>query len=177
MPTVVELSEPYANFLLTPPAPETSDVCSVCMTFTEGFATCYRCGHHQRAADAVLPISYSVNLGQLHAALRGYKEGWNSASRFKIELAAVLWRFLDQHEGCLARRVGVREFEVVTTVPSSDPERDVHHPLHDIVGSLIGHTSSRYERLIRPSGEAVEPRTVDSRRYVASRTLGARPFS
>jgi hypothetical protein len=171
MPTVVELSEPYENFLLTPPPPETENVCSVCLTFTVGFDTCFQCGRHQRAADAVLPASYSVHMGQLHAALRGYKEGWASGRRFTIELAAVLWRFLDRHERCLARRMSVREFSAVTTVPSNDPDRDAQHPLHRIVGELVGQTSSRFERLLRPSGVTLDPRTVDARRYVATRQV------
>lgn len=36
MPTVVELSDPYANFLRTPPHPDDPGTCSVCLTFTEG---------------------------------------------------------------------------------------------------------------------------------------------
>lgn len=111
MPTVVELSDPYANFLRTPPAPDDPDTCSVCLTFTEdGFSRCYRCNHQPRAAEAMLAISFSVHMGQLHAALRGYKEGWPSAGRLEVELAAVLWRFLHHHERCLARRVGVPGF-------------------------------------------------------------------
>lgn len=172
VPTVVELSDPYANFLLPPASPETTDVCSVCLTFTRGFDTCYPCGHRRRAVDAVLPTSYSPHLGQLHAALRGYKEGWASSRRFTIELAAVLWRFLARHESCLARRIGVDGFPIVTTVPSSDIERDTAHPLHEIVGRLVGHTGDRFERLLAPSGAEVEKRTVDSGRYVAARALG-----
>lgn len=133
-----------------------------------GFDTCYACGHHERAADAILPISYSPHLGQLHAALRGYKEGWPSSRRFTIELAAVLWRFLDRHERCLASRIGVNGFQVATAVPSSDPERDAAHPLHEIVGQLVGHASGRYER---PSGLNIERRAVDARRYLATRRL------
>jgi predicted amidophosphoribosyltransferase len=171
VPTVVELSDPYANFLLPPAPPGTAGVCSVCLTFTQGFDTCYPCGHRRRALDAVLPISYSPRLGQLHAALRGYKEGWASSRRFTIELAAVLWRFLARHESCLARRTGVDRFPIVTTVPSSDVERDTAHPLHEIVGRLVGHTAGRFERLLAPSGADVEKRTVDAGRYQAMREL------
>jgi hypothetical protein len=119
----------------------------------------------------VLPISFSVHMGQLHAALRGYKEGWDSADRFKVELAAVLWRFLGLHEGCVARAAGVDGFTVATTVPSSDPERDARHPLPGIVGQLVRPTADRYERLLSRSAQAVEPRTVDAGKYVASRRL------
>lgn len=171
MPTVLELSDPYANFMLPPAPPETADVCSVCLTFTGGFDTCYRCAHRERAADAVLPISYSVHMGQLHSALRGYKEGWSASQRFTLELAAVLWRFLDRHEQCLARRVGVAGFPTVTTVPSSNVDRDRTHPLREIVGRLVFHTADRFERLLERSDVEGEERTVDPRRFVAKRRL------
>jgi predicted amidophosphoribosyltransferase len=171
MPTVAEFSDPYANFLLPPASPGAEGVCSVCLTFTQGYTTCYRCGHQPRGADAVLPISYSIHMGQLHAALRGYKEGWRSARRLKGELAAVLWRFLARHEACLARRVGVERFDAVTTVPSSDRERDASHPLHDIVGRIVRPTADRHERMLWRSTEEVEPRQVDVRRYAATRAF------
>jgi hypothetical protein len=41
--TVAELSGPYANFMLNPLPPEKTDVCSVCLRFTEGHDTCYQC--------------------------------------------------------------------------------------------------------------------------------------
>lgn len=171
MPTVAELSDPYANFLLTPPSPDGDGVCSVCLTFTQGYSTCYPCGHQRHGADAVLPISYSVHMGQLHSALRGYKSDWQSAQRFKSELAAVLWRFLARHEACLAQRVGVDRFAAVTTVPSGSRERDDAHPLHDIVGRLIRPTADRYERMLWRSDADVEDRVVDVQRYVPSRTF------
>jgi hypothetical protein len=171
MPTVAELSDPYANFLLPPASPDDEGVCSVCLTFTQGYSTCFRCGHQQRGADAVLPISYSVHMGQLHTALRGYKEGWSSAGRLKVELAAVLWRFLEQHETCLAGRVGVGRFDAVTTVPSGKRERDAAHPLPDVVGRLVRPTADRYERMLWRSDEEVPDRAVDIRRYVATRAF------
>ena len=172
MPSVVELSDPYANFLLTPPGAGEVGACSVCLTLTDGrFPTCYPCGHQLLATDAVLPISFSVHMGQLHTALRGYKEGWDSAARFKVELAAVLWRFLESHERCLAGAAGLPGFAIVTTVPSSDPDRDARHPLPDIVGRLVRPTADRYERLLSRSAHPVEQRTVDAGKYEASRRL------
>ena len=103
MATVAELSGPYANFMLSPRPPATAGVCSVCMTFTEGQDTCYPCGWEPRFADAVLPISYSVHFGQLHTALAQYKRATGTVGRrLQMELAAVLWRFLREHESCLA---------------------------------------------------------------------------
>jgi predicted amidophosphoribosyltransferase len=172
MATVAELSGPYANFMLTPLAPGTADVCSVCLTFTEGHGTCYPCGRNARFADAVLPISYSVHFGQLHTALAQYKRRVGPvARRFQIELAAVLWRFLTTHEGCLARRAGASGFDLVTTVPSSDPQRDPSHPLRDIVGTIVGPTRDRYAPLLARSGTPVPARTVDPGKYNPTRDL------
>jgi hypothetical protein len=39
-------------------------------------------------------------------------------------------------------------FQLVTTVPSADPLRDLHHPLRRIVGNLVEPTRDRYERLL-----------------------------
>jgi predicted amidophosphoribosyltransferase len=172
MPTVVELSDPYANFLQTPPHPDESGSCSVCLTLTDGaYATCYPCGHQPRAADAVLAISFSVHMGQLHNALRGYKSGWSSSRRLQAELAAVIWRFLERHERCLASRAAASSFDAVTTVPSSDREREADHPLPRIVGELVRPTADRDERLLKRTDKPVELRTVDAGKYEPTRTL------
>jgi predicted amidophosphoribosyltransferase len=174
MATVTELSDPYANFMLNPLPPTAADVCSVCLTFTEGFGTCFACGHHARFADAVLPISYSVAFGQLHTALRQYKRGHQRAQRqFQPQLAAVLWRFIALHESCLARRVHVDGFDLVTTVPSSSQERDEHHPLRRVVGEVIAPTRKRYQRLLMRSGTPVADRTVDAGKYSPTADLRA----
>jgi hypothetical protein len=169
MATVTELSDPYANFMLNPLPPTAADVCGVCLTFTDGFSTCYACGHHDRFADAVLPISYSVAFSQLHTALRQYKRGHERAQRqFQPQLAAVLWRFTALHERCLARRVQVDGFDLVTTVPSSSRERDEHHPLRHLVGEVIAPTRTRYQRVLMRSGTPVPDRTVDPGKYNAT---------
>lgn len=173
MPTVAELSDPYTNFMRNPLPPDADDVCTICLTFTDGYQTCYRCGHAQRHADVVAPISYSVHLGQLHAALAGYKRGHAAGARFKLELAAVLWRFLVAHEQCIARERNAESFEVVTTVPSSSLDRDAEHPLRDIVGRLVEPTARRYRRLLRPTTAETDRRAVDLRRYeVADTNVG-----
>jgi predicted amidophosphoribosyltransferase len=164
--TVAELSAPYTNFMLNPLSPSAPDVCSVCLTFTEGWGTCHPCGHQSRFADAVLPISYSVALGQLHRALQTYKRGYRTvAGQFQLQLAAVLWRFIVEHEECLARRAGVDRFDLVTTVPSSSPERDESHPLRRVVGEGVAPTRDRYRRLLVRSGTPVADRTVDPGKY------------
>jgi predicted amidophosphoribosyltransferase len=166
LPTVAELSAPYTNFLINPLAPDAAGVCAVCLTFTDGRATCFPCGKRPRFADAALAVSYSIAFGQLHTALAQYKRRTGpAAAALRLQLAAVLWRFLRAHEPCLARHAGVERFELVTTVPSGHQARDATHPLPRIVGELVGDTRDRYRRLLARSGTAVEPRTVDCGKF------------
>lgn len=171
MATVGELSDPYANFMRTPH--RGSGFCATCMTFVEpAYERCYQCTTHQRWLAAVLPISYAERGGQLHTNLAGYKR-WApaTAERTRLQLAAVLWRFMLMHERCLAAAAGVDGFDLVTTVPSSDAARDERHPLRTIVGQFVEPTLERHERVLRRSTVAVEERGWDPRRFVATRPL------
>ena len=130
MPTVAELTALYSNFLLGPR--RGPGVCRHCFNLTDGDRLSFACVHPTPRLDAVAPISYSVAHEQLHHALAGYKRAPQPvARRLQVELAAVLWRHLAAHEACLARaaRIAPRTFELVTTVPSSDRQRDQLHPL------------------------------------------------
>ena len=71
MPSVRELSALYENVLLAPR--RGPDVCPMCFNFTAGYKLCYGCAYGGQVLDAVLPISYSVALEQLHHALASYK--------------------------------------------------------------------------------------------------------
>lgn len=171
MATVAELSDPYANFMRTPG--RGSGFCSTCTTFVDAaYQRCHQCEFQSRWLAAVLPISYAERGGQLHTNLAGYKR-WApaTAERTRLQLAAVLWRFLVAHESCLATAAGVDGFDLVTTVPSSDPARDEHHPLRVIVGQIVEPTRDRYERVLRRSTIAVEERGFDPRRFNAVRQL------
>jgi predicted amidophosphoribosyltransferase len=170
MPAVAELTELYGNFMLGPRPG--AGVCQVCFTFTEGHERCFVCGQRNSSLDAVAPISYSVAGGQLHHALAGYKRlDGEVARRLRVEVAAVLWRFLVGHEACVAHAAAATTFDIVTTVPSSSRERDVDHPLRRIVGSLVRPTRDRYERLLTRSQVEVPERTFDPRKYEAARPL------
>ncbi len=99
-------------------------ICRVCWRFMDpDFETCYRCAHQPDCLDAMVPITYSEHLGQMHLALRNYKDGDSTAIRRHdaIRLAAILWRFLRDHELCVASAAGVDDFDLVTIVPSSKP--------------------------------------------------------
>ncbi|HET9102488.1 MAG TPA: phosphoribosyltransferase [Solirubrobacteraceae bacterium] len=170
MPTVRELSAPYGNFMLGPrPGP---GVCEVCFDLTAGPPRCHHCARPAPQIAAVTPISYSVAHEQLHHALAAYKRAPGRTARaFARELAAVLWRHLDQHEGCLARAAGVGAFTLVTTVPSGARERDAEHPLRRIVGELVAPTRDRYAPALERSDVPVAPRMTAADKYRARQRL------
>jgi hypothetical protein len=98
-----------------------------------------------------MAVQVSEGLGQVHTALRNYKDGATSSIRRNaaIRLAAILWRFLREHESCVASATGVEEFDVVTVVPSSDPDRDKNSPFRQLTG-WIKPIESRLRRTLEP---------------------------
>lgn len=170
MVTVPELTALYGNFMLGPRPG--AGVCDSCFDLIEPDDTrCYRCARNGGWLDAAVPISYSVAHEQLHLALAAYKRQPRAvAGRFQIELAAVLWRYLAQHEDCLARAADVPGFELVTAVPSG-AERDQEHPLHHMLGTLIGPTRDRYSRLLERSQTALQPREFSTSKFIPTREL------
>jgi predicted amidophosphoribosyltransferase len=173
MTSVAELSAPYANFMLGPR--RGPDVCSRCFDLIRGPGRCYPCAHYGRWVDVAAPISYSVGGEQLHHALASYKRlTGEPGRRFVMGLAAVLWRHLGDHERCLARAAGVDRFDVVTTVPSSDPARQEGHPLQEVVGKLVRPARDRYERLLIRTSAAVAPHRFNLNKYEAIRDMGGR---
>ena len=170
MPTVGELTAVYGNFMLSPrPGPS---VCRICFNFTDGYSDCYACAHGESWADVVAPISYSVGREQLHHALASYKRlSGDVARRISAELAAVLWRYLSEHEACVAQAAGVERFPLVATVPSGHRDRDEHHPLRRIVAKTVGPTRDRYQRLLRRSGADIAPREFDPDKFEATKKL------
>ncbi len=179
MATVFELSEPYRNHLV-PIVPRGRGVCTVCWTAVEPtFSLCYQCNiarstfSRRRLANVVVPIALAVKREQLAHELWHYKYDTDATVRTRLEtrLAAVLWRFLGEHESHIAAAVDVAGFDVVTTVPGTR-QRDDEHPLVRIVGSTVGQTRDRYERLLKlgPS-TAGDSRAVLLDRYHPTREL------
>jgi len=174
MPSVAELTSLYTSVLLNPWTGP--GVCETCFTFTDGYQRCYVCQHAERTLDVVAPISYSVAGEQLHHALAGYKRlGGNVARRMQVDMAALLWRYLADHERCIAAATGVPAFPIVTTVPSSSRERDERHPLRHIVGELGLPTRDRFARLLTRSDASVDDRTISAEKYLAAHALSGEP--
>ncbi len=170
MPSVRELTALYGNFMLGPV--HGPGVCERCLNLTDGYSLCYACTHGGDQLDAISPISYSVGHEQLHHVLASYKRLRGDVARqLRAELAAVLWRYLAAHEACLAAAAGTPAFELVTAVPSGSPERDADHPLHAIVGELVGPTRDRFQRLVGPTGETVPARAFSPEKFRSRRRL------
>ena len=147
------------------------DVCVNCFNLTRGFSKCFACSQLERHLDAMVPISYSVGHEYLHHILADYKRARGQRAEAAAEqVGAILSRFLECHEQCVARSSGVDCFGLVTAVPSSDAQRDAHHPLRGIVGEM-SETRDRHERLLRRTSWRFEPRTFDNRRYRAVRRV------
>jgi predicted amidophosphoribosyltransferase len=174
MATVRELTALYENVMLAPR--HGPGVCASCFNLTAGFDRCYACTHQESWLHVVAPISYSVAHEQLHHVLASYKRlSGDVADRLRIQLAAVLWRYLDRHETCLARATGVERFGLITTVPSSDRERDERQPLRRIVSTLVGPTRGRHQRLLRRSEAFVPAHTFHAAKFIAVRPLDGEP--
>src|SRR5947209_16656955 len=148
MATVSELTEPYGSFLVHPLGPGPG-VCAVCRTAVTGtYPRCYPCNEALRSADGLLadvvvPVSIAVKGEQLAVELWRYKNLSDPEARsvLRLRLAAVLWRFLEGHESCVAAAVGTPRFDLVATVPSTSGRGD--HPLRRIVERIFVPTRYR----------------------------------
>jgi predicted amidophosphoribosyltransferase len=170
--TVEEASTAYVRAMRNVP-PVRDGICAICKTFISvDYSRCYQCGHQPHRLDVVAPITYSENLGQMHLALRSYKDGVPAVRNYAMpRLAGILWRYLETHEECIARASGTDTFDVVTTVPSSTPEADeARTGLRTIVG-WCDPVNDRYERVLRATGEAPPSRAYSEDRYMATRRM------
>jgi hypothetical protein len=124
----------------------------------------------------VVPIALAVKREQLAHELWHYKYDVDPSVRTRLanRLAAVLWRFLGQHEKHIADAIGVPEFEIVATVPGTR-EHEGGHPLERIVGAIVGPTKDRYEPLLAIGQSGVPAHTLARGRYRATRTLRGGP--
>jgi predicted amidophosphoribosyltransferase len=150
-------------------------ICATCHTFVNtDYDRCWSCSQQPAQLDAVVPITYSEHLGQIHTVLRGYKDGTTQNRRYMIpRLAAILWMFIERHERCIAAEAGATSdaFDVVTTVPSSTPERDEARGNLRLIAELCTPISARFERLLVPTGEVPPGRTYNARRFVCNEDL------
>jgi hypothetical protein len=175
--TVDDVAGPYANFLLAVP-PVGVDTCRVCHgAVYDDYSICYPCNQAVNVlGDGVADIVSFVSLApageQFARELYAYKrESVPATIRGPrlIGLAAVLWKWLSIHEGCMGRQVGASDFDLVTSVPSTSGR--AVHPLEELVSGIVGDTNSRYEGLLRVHRTDLAQREQPQDRYVATRSL------
>jgi predicted amidophosphoribosyltransferase len=146
--------------------------CPRCLNLTGTDGLCRACGANEPRLAAVVPISYSVGGEWLHHLIASYKRDADPSVPDALAMLAGLCEdFLGGHELCVAAASGVPEFELVTTVPSADPMRDLHHPLRRLAGELVLLTRHRYERLLVRSDTPAIARVFDPARYRPTRPL------
>ena len=74
--TVDEASVAYIRSMRNVLPADDPGVCRICRTFIDpDYNRCYACAHQPDNFDVVVPITYSEHLGQMHTALRSYKDG------------------------------------------------------------------------------------------------------
>ncbi len=174
MTSITELSDPYSNYLL-PVLRTQSGVCPICHTSIVGtYPKCRKCNEAVRTlrftADAMSFVSLAPKGDQLDQELRYYKKESNFPGRARTEdgLAATLWRWLKQHESCVATRAGTDGFSIVTTIPSTKAR--LNHPLERMIGERIGSTVPRHRQLLvaNPNFPAERDRDFSDERFVLS---------
>ena len=176
MPTVREVTDSYTGVLIAVPAVQPG-VCKVCRSATgPGFPTCFKCGEARQSldsgcADVVVPISLSVKGAQWATDLARYKNtGMHGTDWIAARVGAVLWRFLDGHEACVARAAGVDQFDLVTS-PPSQAGRVGEHRLDAVLSRVVLPTAGRYAALLLSGPGSTPERTFVSDRYVCEQDL------
>ena len=179
MPTVTQLTDRYANFLL-PVLSRGDGVCEVCGTAVSGgWRCCYQCNAAAKklgvgaVADTVDFVALAVKDEQLAYELWKYKERPSPAQvEIALRLAALLWRWLAAHEACLGRDAACDGFSIATTVPSGTG-RAGEHPVEHMVSTVIRSTRTRYRPLLRSAGQgAPVGRVFDAARWIAEPLSG-----
>jgi hypothetical protein len=115
--------------------------CQVCRgPARAGFARCYRCDLHWRAAgsllaDAVVPIRYAVKGTPLARDLWRYK--WDDDVAAAERLRRILRDFLRDHAGCVQRAARMAGPPGRLAVVPSGQGRPGGHPLAGLVASCL----------------------------------------
>jgi len=171
---VFELSDPYANFMRNPVS-GSDRVCPVCFGFKQAtYKLCIACDRQPNHCDAIVPITYSLETGQVHHALRHYKDDRRKEIRteFTFDLTAILWRFLAKHETCAAESSGTDTFDMVTVVPSGQATPDSPRPrLTRIVEEYCEHTAPRFRTLLERTDQPAEAHCYKADRFDARDNL------
>ncbi len=154
MSALTELTDPYLDHY-TPVPCAGPGVCDVCHGAPRaGYARCRSCWEVMRQVShpvsLVVPISLYETTDQLWTVLRGYKDGRTpqERTRFTLQVAATLGRFLAGHQHCVAGP-GEPPWELLGTVPSTGGRLGTH-PLRDAIRLLPPPLGDREAELLAP---------------------------
>jgi predicted amidophosphoribosyltransferase len=123
----------YQEDLLRVP-PASSEVCDLCHDLRAGAdATCPKCRKQIRLGgvrpSATIFMSLAVQGTRFGRDLYNYKRSDDPRSKDIADVfGEIFYRWLTNHEKCLARSSGIEHFDVVTWVPSDR----TNHPMSEI---------------------------------------------
>jgi predicted amidophosphoribosyltransferase len=170
MSALTQLTDPYLD-QYTPVPSVGPGVCDVCHGAPRsGFTRCWSCSEamHQVSCPVsrVVPISLYETTGQLWTVLRGYKDGRTAGlrTRFTLQVAATLGRFLAGHQRCVAG-LGEPPWDLLCTVPSTSG-RTGKHPLRQAISLLAPPLGDREAELLAPGPVRVDHNHADDRGFV-----------
>ena len=170
MSALTELTDPYLD-QYTPVPPVGPGVCDVCHGAPRtGYTRCRSCWEVMRQVSRpvsrVVPISLYETTDQLWTVLRGYKDGRTAGqrTRFTLQVAATLGRFLAGHQRCVAGP-GEPPWDLLGTVPSTGGRRGLH-PLRNAIRLLSAPLGDREAELLAPGPVRVDHNHADDRGFV-----------
>lgn len=177
MGSVEEWTDPYLSMYRRVP-PGGAGVCRVCHGGPfAGEDICHSCRsvirQITRPADAVIPISICEGYSQFHTVLRQYKDGYSDTTRskFVLQIAATLARFLRDHRTCMSATTGA-DFDLVCTVPSSGG-RAGEHPLVDVI-SKVGVLRPMTDHVLARGSGDLDHATASDDGYIVTRDVAGR---
>jgi hypothetical protein len=164
------------------PVPKVQDgVCATCHSVVyDGWETCFACNSARRilgdlALDTVAFVTLAPVGEQMAHDLFTYKRPSvppHLRRTRTVLLAAILWRWLSEHEECLAAAAGIQSerFDIITSVPSASGRAGTH-PVTQIVSGIVTGTAERYREVLRLIRGDIPSREVARDRFVATTDL------
>jgi predicted amidophosphoribosyltransferase len=174
MPTVSEVAISQTGICTAVPLAG-EGICGLCHGCPNpGFGTCWSCAsitsQLSRPCGLVVPISLYDIPSQLHHVLRLYKSPAHQHlhDEFGARVVSLLAHFLAEHGKCIVETAG-REWDVITTVPSSG-DRTGQHPLVTAI-QRVRSLADQHEELLQRGTGTIDHRTATDNGYILTRPL------
>jgi len=170
MATIYEFTDPFLGTYR--PVPLVADgICEIChWTVNPGYEQCWSCEQAMigvsRPIELVVPISVYRVGEQLHTVLRNYKDSEPGPvqDRLRAQVASMVARFLLLHRPCIVEAAGDLDWQAITTVPSSRPDRPPPHPLEQVLG-LVSELRQAHIRTLARGLDPIDHNRPSDRGY------------